>query len=72
MSSPCSVLILMLKVECMHSSQNSFKVQQRKIVVMFCRNVTLTLYKRRKENCQRVFSDDATGTLKNRFKPYFA
>ena len=31
---------------------------------MFCRNVTLTLYERREENYQRVFSDDAAGTLK--------
>ena len=34
---------------------------------MFCRNVTLTLHEWRKENYyQRVFSDDAPGTLNNR------
>ena len=39
---------------------------------MFCRNVTLTLFKWAKRELSAVFIYDATGTLKNRFKPYSA
>ena len=39
------------------------------VVVMFCRNFTLTLFKWQKENYQHVFSDNATGTLRNRLNP---
>ena len=67
MSGSHSALIPMLKMKCMHSSQNISKVQQRNIVVMFRRNATLTLHKRQKQNNEHVFSDDATGTLKNYF-----
>ena len=67
MSGLCSVLIPMLIVKCMRSSYNSSKVPKHKILVMLCRNVTLTLFKWRKENYQRVFSDDSTGSVKNRF-----
>ena len=68
MPGPLGVLIPMLKVKCMRSMH----AQLRKIVVMFCCSVMLTLHKRQKEHYRGVFRDYATGTLKNRFKPYFA
>ena len=46
--------------------QISLQIQQRKIVALFCRNLTLTRYTKRKENShQRVVGDDGTSTSKN-------